>query len=31
MLDGRRRDTSYYSILASEWPAVKEKLTSMKQ
>lgn len=26
--NGRMRNTAYYSILASEWPAVKEKLVS---
>lgn len=27
--DGHVRDTIYYSILDSEWPAVKERLTAM--
>lgn len=28
MTDGYRRDTAYYSILADEWPSVKEKLVN---
>lgn len=27
--DGHRRDTAFYSILASEWPAVRDRLDAM--
>jgi RimJ/RimL family protein N-acetyltransferase len=28
MADGRRRDSAYYSIIDSEWPAVRERLAA---